>query len=143
MLSFTQFLHLFLFLLIGTPLLSQTRDYVESAYNIEDGLVYNDVVGILKDKHGYMWFGTKYGMSRFNGIDFKNFTHQPGDSTLSQWNDHHRYRNGQRPGDLDLRVRPLQVQLRNPGISPNTSMKEWAITSRRTGTISAPWPLTP
>ena len=38
-----------------------------------DGLSCNHVECILKDSRGYMWFGTEYGLNRFDGYRFKYF----------------------------------------------------------------------
>ena len=36
---------------------------------------------MLQDKQGYMWFGTAYGLNRYDGYGFKVFRNIPGDST--------------------------------------------------------------
>lgn len=36
---------------------------------------------MAKDRHGYLWIGTWDGISRFDGYTFKNYYHNPGDST--------------------------------------------------------------
>jgi len=35
---------------------------------------------MTQDKIGFMWFGTRYGLNRFDGYEFKTFTHNPDDS---------------------------------------------------------------
>lgn len=42
-------------------------------YSVMDGLVSNTVWCIGQDKKGYMWFGTKNGISRFDGYQFKAY----------------------------------------------------------------------
>ena len=42
-------------------------------YSAEDGLASSMVNCIYQDSEGYLWFGTEYGLSRFNGAQFKNF----------------------------------------------------------------------
>jgi len=51
-----------------------TRNYVSRYYTTHDGLVQMQVACIYQDRDGYMWFGTKNGASRFDGISFKNYT---------------------------------------------------------------------
>jgi signal transduction histidine kinase/ligand-binding sensor domain-containing protein len=34
----------------------------------------------MQDKHGFMWFGTKDGLTRYDGYSFKVFRNDPGDS---------------------------------------------------------------
>lgn len=52
-----------------------------------EGLSHNKVQCILQDKQGYMWFGTIYGLSRYDGYSFKVFENVPGDSTTLANND--------------------------------------------------------
>lgn len=60
--------------------------YVEHAvafsfrhYKVEEGLSENTVSCSLQDSKGFMWFGTKDGLSRFDGQQFVNFTYNPAD----------------------------------------------------------------
>src|ERR1700756_4653693 len=32
----------------------------------------------VQDDQGFVWFGTPYGLNRFDGYSFKVFTHEPG-----------------------------------------------------------------
>lgn len=41
--------------------------------NINNGLSQNTVNAILQDKHGFMWFGTKDGLNRYDGLSVKTF----------------------------------------------------------------------
>ncbi|MBN2426615.1 MAG: hypothetical protein JXR46_06030 [Calditrichaceae bacterium] len=41
--------------------------------SIEDGLIYSQVLFIHEDQRGYMWFGTSSGISRWDGLSFKNY----------------------------------------------------------------------
>jgi ligand-binding sensor domain-containing protein len=47
-------------------------------YTVMDGLSANTIWDIEQDEQGYMWFGTKYGLSRFDGYNFKSFQYQKG-----------------------------------------------------------------
>ncbi|GEP96707.1 ligand-binding sensor domain-containing protein [Chitinophaga cymbidii] len=42
-------------------------------YQVEDGLANNTVFTVFQDTRGFMWFGTKEGLNRFDGITFKAF----------------------------------------------------------------------
>lgn len=44
-----------------------------TSYTMDDGLADNRVYSILQDSSGFMWFGTNDGLSRFDGITFKNY----------------------------------------------------------------------
>jgi len=50
-------------------------------YTVEDGLSNNIVFSSLQDRRGFMWFGTRDGLNRFNGYSFKVFRHDPADTT--------------------------------------------------------------
>ncbi|WAC14832.1 hybrid sensor histidine kinase/response regulator transcription factor [Dyadobacter pollutisoli] len=43
-------------------------------YGPEDGLAHREVNAIFQDRQGFIWFGTKFGLSRFDGKTFTNFT---------------------------------------------------------------------
>ncbi len=48
--------------------------------SVNDGLSQNLVSSILQNSRGYMWFGTKDGLNRYDGSHFKVFYHEPSDS---------------------------------------------------------------
>lgn len=48
---------------------------------IDDGLSQNAVYSILQDRRGFMWFGTKDGLNRYDGRNFVVYQHNPFDST--------------------------------------------------------------
>ncbi|MDR2804290.1 MAG: hybrid sensor histidine kinase/response regulator, partial [Dysgonamonadaceae bacterium] len=49
-------------------------------FNVEDGLPQNTVACILQDRQGFVWFGTKDGLSRYDGYSFRNFRHNKEDA---------------------------------------------------------------
>lgn len=51
----------------GTP-------YYFDHFDIEDGLSQNTVTCIFQDSKGFMWFGTKNGLNRFDGYTFKIYS---------------------------------------------------------------------
>lgn len=63
-----------------TPLLCQ-QSYYFRHYQVENGLSNNAVICSAMDNQGFLWFGTKDGLNRFNGYTFKTFYNEPGDST--------------------------------------------------------------
>ncbi|MGF6928157.1 ligand-binding sensor domain-containing protein/signal transduction histidine kinase [Chitinophaga sp. W2I13] len=69
---------LFMLLLLSGALYSQSPGFVH--YQVENGLSHNAVICTLQDKQGFMWFGTMYGLNRFDGYTFRVFrrTEQPG-----------------------------------------------------------------
>ena len=49
--------------------------------HISEGLSQNTVTCIAQDVVGYMWFGTRNGLNRYDGIDFSIYEYDPDDST--------------------------------------------------------------
>lgn len=49
--------------------------------DINDGLSQNTITCIIQDFEGYMWFGTKDGLNRYDGHTFKVYKNIPRDST--------------------------------------------------------------
>ncbi|HTE32771.1 MAG TPA: two-component regulator propeller domain-containing protein, partial [Chryseolinea sp.] len=50
-------------------------------YSTVDGLSQNQVLSILQDRQGFIWFGTLEGLNRFDGYEFTVFFHNNKDST--------------------------------------------------------------
>jgi signal transduction histidine kinase/DNA-binding response OmpR family regulator/ligand-binding sensor domain-containing protein len=48
------------------------RDF--HSFTMQQGLGDNTIISILKDRKGFMWFGTTNGLSRYDGSEFKNYT---------------------------------------------------------------------
>jgi ligand-binding sensor domain-containing protein len=48
-----------------------------SSLRVEDGLSDSWVRSVLKDHRGFMWFGTRDGLSRYDGYHFKVYRHDP------------------------------------------------------------------
>ncbi len=51
------------------------------SYTSSEGLSNNYIRSINQDNFGYIWIGTRYGLNRFNGYEFKTYHHIPQDST--------------------------------------------------------------
>ena len=48
-------------------------------YSVADGLPSTNVYAVAQDREGAVWFGTKGGLARFDGVDFKVFRHAEND----------------------------------------------------------------
>lgn len=48
-------------------------------FNSGNGLPGNDVECLYQDSRGYIWAGTRFGLSMFDGTRFRNFLHDPND----------------------------------------------------------------
>ncbi|MDR0231909.1 MAG: response regulator [Dysgonamonadaceae bacterium] len=58
-----------------------SEKYVFSNLSLKNGLSQLTVLCIHQDKQGFMWFGTRTGLNRFNGYTFDVFLNRPNDST--------------------------------------------------------------
>ncbi|MFB9056895.1 two-component regulator propeller domain-containing protein [Mariniflexile ostreae] len=54
---------------------SQDRTISFTHLSAKDGLSQNGVMAIFKDSKGFMWFGTRDGLNRYDGYSFKVFRH--------------------------------------------------------------------
>lgn len=55
-------------------------------YTVENGLSQNLITTMAQDNHGFLWFGTKDGLNRFDGYSFRIFRSSLLDSTSLQSN---------------------------------------------------------
>ncbi|MEO5681088.1 MAG: two-component regulator propeller domain-containing protein [Chitinophagaceae bacterium] len=67
-----------IFLLSAGALCAQS--YYFRHFQVENGLSNNAVICSVQDKKGFLWFGTKDGLDRFDGYSFKIFRSNPADS---------------------------------------------------------------
>jgi len=67
--------------LCALSLRSAAQDYDFVHYQVERGLSNNTVVCSTIDQKGFMWFGTKDGLDRFDGYTFKVFRKSLQDTT--------------------------------------------------------------
>ena len=56
---------------------AEKPNYIFQRLTIEQGLSQSAVNGILKDSRGFLWFGTKDGLNRYDGYNFKIFRSDP------------------------------------------------------------------
>ena len=63
--------------IVRIPLVDQ-QDVRFKRLSTVDGLSQTMVTSILQDDQGFIWFGTQYGLNRYDGYKFKVFKHDPG-----------------------------------------------------------------
>ena len=87
-------MRLFPFILCGLFLLTNCESFGQDAYDFKfktytynDGLVHNYTKKCLQDSKGFLWIITQHGLSRFDGVNFKNFEHSNSDSSSLPEND--------------------------------------------------------
>lgn len=65
-------------------IMAEPLEFSYEHYSSDDGLPHNSICDIHQDARGYLWLCTWYGLSRYDGNGFVNYTMRPGDySNLS------------------------------------------------------------
>ncbi len=64
---------------LGTSTYGQTS--VAQKLSFDQGVSHELVYCLLKDRRGFLWIGTMYGLVRYDGRTFVSFRHHPEDST--------------------------------------------------------------
>ena len=72
---------LLLVLLLSFAAFPQNENIKFKHLTSDDGLSQNFVSCILQDQKGFMWFGTKDGLNRYDGHTFVVYQHDPFDTT--------------------------------------------------------------
>lgn len=67
-------------MLVIRPASSWSQNYYFRNFQVTNGLSSNTVTCITQDKKGFMWFGTRNGLNRFDGTSFKVFRNDIKDS---------------------------------------------------------------
>jgi two-component sensor histidine kinase len=70
-------------LLIGSWTISLAQEPIR--YTTKQGLPTNHVYDIAEDENGFMWFATKQGLVKYDGVTFKTFTTQNGLPNNDTW----------------------------------------------------------
>ncbi|KAA3657836.1 MAG: hypothetical protein DWQ10_12400, partial [Calditrichaeota bacterium] len=74
-------LYLILFISIPVAVQAQIKDIEFDQFSIKDGLSFGGGKHIIQDRDGFLWFGTNYGLNRFDGREFKHYLNSPADSS--------------------------------------------------------------
>ncbi|WP_394192759.1 diguanylate cyclase domain-containing protein [Pseudoalteromonas atlantica] len=68
-----RFLLVYILLFCSLPSSASITDYVVKQWNIKNGLPSQSLKSVVQDEQGYMWLGTQFGLSRFDGNTFTNY----------------------------------------------------------------------
>lgn len=71
----------FIFLIAVTGSLFGQENYAVKNFTTENGLPHNKVREIAQDQNGFLWIATWDGLSRYNGYEFRNYCHNPQDTS--------------------------------------------------------------
>ena len=72
---------LLIFVFVAHWIHGQQKEYKFINFSSRNGLTSNSINAIIKDKNGFMWFGTEDGLNRFDGQNFTEYRHKENDST--------------------------------------------------------------
>ena len=81
--------------LVALRVLAIPANYFFTHVNNENGLSQNNVKAIVQDSYGFIWFGTKNGLNRYDGERVVHFTVEDvrlrcGDQNISALNEDHK-----------------------------------------------------
>ena len=54
-------------------LTSLAQRYPFRIYNTKEGMSQSQIIDMVQDNDGYLWYATAEGVTRFNGHEFRNF----------------------------------------------------------------------
>ena len=66
---------LLLFCLLSSSVCpAKERQLIFRSFNADNGLAHNTVLAVIQDRTGFMWFGTKNGLNRYDGSEIRTVT---------------------------------------------------------------------
>lgn len=69
-------------ILILNVWICSAQNFTQFHYDMSNGLPDNKVVSVVQDSRGFMWFASGAGLTRFDGVNFRNYFSTP-DLTLA------------------------------------------------------------
>ncbi|MDQ3021479.1 MAG: histidine kinase [Bacteroidota bacterium] len=71
---------LFLLSISGQPSFAQNDNLKVEHISLEQGVSNNLIFSIYQDSKGFIWFGTMFGLVKYDGVNYKTYRHDPLDS---------------------------------------------------------------
>lgn len=68
---------------------AQSNEFIFKNYDTQDGLCDNNINSITQDSKGFIWIGTREGLSRFDGAEFHNFYFAPNGGSIGSFSSLH------------------------------------------------------
>lgn len=78
--SLAIFFTLLILCLVSTLSIAQYNNIKFDRLLVSDGLVQSSISDIVRDQYGYLWIGSRGGLSRYDGSEFENYFKNPKDS---------------------------------------------------------------
>jgi signal transduction histidine kinase/DNA-binding response OmpR family regulator/streptogramin lyase len=75
-----KYLFFLLLLIFSVKIVASEQKFLKSFLTVDNGLSHNEVTSIVQDHDGFIWIGTRGGLNRYDGYEFKVFNQAPGDS---------------------------------------------------------------
>jgi ligand-binding sensor domain-containing protein len=75
------YIYIILLVFKSANVTAQENHYVFSHLDVNDGLSENRIKCIIKDRNGFIWFGTSTGLNRYDGYEFEIYLRSNSDST--------------------------------------------------------------
>src|SRR5688572_196079 len=61
------------------PAISQYYNLTFRNFTSSNGLSQSEVETVCEDKYGFIWIGTRFGLTRYDGQEFRTFYHRIND----------------------------------------------------------------
>ena len=74
--SFFLILYIFFAIFFPTKLLAQVNNSRFKHITLENGLQQSSILALFQDSNGFIWIGTEDGLHKYDGYNFKIFSHQ-------------------------------------------------------------------
>ena len=83
MINFCRYVTVVFFLLVYNQTVAQYYNLTFRNHSSYSGLTQGEIESIYEDSRGFLWIGSHFGLTRYDGREFRNFYHHVDDpSTL-------------------------------------------------------------